>query len=122
MPRVPDLFRFVLIAIARWMNQRQLHIIEYVGEKNRVLCEQLGGRRVLLIDDQRRKMETINRSATMVVPSTCSSAGLSTAFMSCWSISAMIRGFMAKIDGRQIFPATDERRPVEFLDRTGTPF
>jgi hypothetical protein len=25
---------------------------------------------------------------------------------------------MAKTDGRQTFPATDERRPVEFLDRT----
>jgi hypothetical protein len=45
MPRVLDPFRFVLIAVAGWMNQRQLQIIDYLREKNRVLREQLGGRR-----------------------------------------------------------------------------
>jgi len=44
----------VLIAVTGWMNQYQLHIIDYLREENRVLREQLGGRRVRLNDDQRR--------------------------------------------------------------------
>jgi len=56
MPRVLDPFRFVLIAVAGWMNQRQLQIIDYLREENRVLREQLGGRRVRLNDDQRRRL------------------------------------------------------------------
>jgi len=56
MPRVLDPFRFVLMAVAGWMNQRQLQIIDYLPEENRVLREQLGGRRVRLNDDQRRRL------------------------------------------------------------------
>src|SRR5260370_1449998 len=41
-------FRFVLIAVAGWMNQHQLQMIDYLREENRVLREQLGGRRVRL--------------------------------------------------------------------------
>src|SRR5260370_21629719 len=41
MPRVLEPFRFVLIAVAGWMNQRQLQIIDYLSEENRVLREQL---------------------------------------------------------------------------------
>src|SRR4051812_20963246 len=36
-----DPFRFVLICVAGWMNQRQLQMIEYLREENRVLREQL---------------------------------------------------------------------------------
>ena len=54
MPRVLDPFRFLLIAVAGWMNQRQLQIIDYLREENRVLREQLGGRRVRLNDDDTR--------------------------------------------------------------------
>jgi putative transposase len=46
----------VLIAVAGWMNQRQLQRIDYLREENRVLREQLGGRRVRLNDDQRRRL------------------------------------------------------------------
>src|SRR5258707_8247445 len=56
MPRVLDPFRFVLIAVAGWMNQRQLQIIDYLREENRVLREQLGGRPLRLNDDQRRRL------------------------------------------------------------------
>jgi putative transposase len=58
MPRVLDPFRFVLIALAGWMNQRHLQTIDYLREENRVLREQLGGRRVRLNDDQRRRLAT----------------------------------------------------------------
>ena len=56
MPLVLDPFRFVLIAVAGWMNQRQLQMIEYLREENRVLREQLGERRLRLTDDQRRRL------------------------------------------------------------------
>ena len=45
MSRVLDPFRFVLIAVAGWMNHPQLQIIDYLREENRVFREQLGGRR-----------------------------------------------------------------------------
>src|SRR5215471_12382716 len=51
-----DPFRFLLIAVSGWMNHRQLQVIEYLREENRVLREQLGGRRVHLNDNQRRRL------------------------------------------------------------------
>src|SRR5882757_3781052 len=56
MSGVLDPFRFVLIAVAGWMNQRQLQVIDYLSEENRVQREQLGGRRLRLNDDQRRRL------------------------------------------------------------------
>src|SRR3984893_12862933 len=56
MSRTLDPFRFVLIAVAGWMNQRQQQAIDYLREENRVLQEQLGGRRLRLNDDQRRRL------------------------------------------------------------------
>jgi hypothetical protein len=32
----------MLIAVSGWMNQRQLQVIDYLREENRVLREQLG--------------------------------------------------------------------------------
>ena len=55
-PRVLDPFRFLLITLAGCMNQRQLQMIDYLREENRVLREQLGGRRLRLNDDQRRRL------------------------------------------------------------------
>src|SRR3954470_11738348 len=55
-PRVLDPFRFVLIALAGWMNQHQQQIIEYLREENRMLREQLGDRRLRFNDDQRRRL------------------------------------------------------------------
>jgi putative transposase len=79
MPRVLDPFRFLLIAVAGWMNQSQLHIIEYLREENRVLREQLGDRRVRFNDDQRRRLaakakglgrKLLAEVATIVMPET----------------------------------------------------
>jgi putative transposase len=56
MPRVMNPFQFVLIAVAGWMNQHQQQLIEYLREENRVLREQLGGRRLRFSDDQRRRL------------------------------------------------------------------
>jgi hypothetical protein len=51
-----DPFRFVLIAVAGWINQRQLEVIDCLREENCVLREQLGQRRLRLNDDQRRRL------------------------------------------------------------------
>jgi hypothetical protein len=42
----------VLIAASGWMKQRQLQVIDYLREENRVLREQLGGQRLRLDDAQ----------------------------------------------------------------------
>ena len=79
MSGVLDPFRFVLIAVAGWMNQRQLQVIGYLREENRVLREQLGGRRLRLNDDQRRRLaakakglgrQLLAEVATIVTPET----------------------------------------------------
>jgi hypothetical protein len=56
MQTVLDPFRFLLISVAVWMNQQQPFAIDYLREENRVLKEQLGGRRLRLNDDQRRRV------------------------------------------------------------------
>ena len=56
MLRVLDPFRFVRIAVAVWMNQREYQIIDYLREENRVLREQLGPRRLRSNDHQRRRL------------------------------------------------------------------
>ena len=61
------------------MNQRQMEVIDYLREENRVLREQLGGRRLRFHDDQRRRLavkaKTLGRRvlaevATLVTPET----------------------------------------------------
>src|SRR2546429_1155844 len=61
------------------MNQHQLQIIDYLREENRVLREQLGGRRVRFNDDQRRRLAVkakelgrrlLAEVATIVTPET----------------------------------------------------
>src|ERR1017187_5814247 len=79
MPRVLDPFRFLLVAVGGWMNQRQLQVIDYLREENRVLREQLGGRRLRLDDNQRRRLavrakalgrKVLTKIATIVTPET----------------------------------------------------
>ena len=56
MTRILEPFRFVLIALSGWMNGRQLLLIDYLREENRVLREQLGDKRLRFTDDQRRRL------------------------------------------------------------------
>src|SRR3954452_23515077 len=77
--KVLNPFQFVVIVLAGWMNQRQQNVIEYLREENRVLREQLGGRRLRLTDDQRRRLavrakglgrKLLAEVATIVTPET----------------------------------------------------
>jgi putative transposase len=79
MLKLLDPFRFLLTSLAGWMNQRQLQAIDYLREENRVLREQLGGRRLRLTDDQRRRLavkakglgrKLLAEMATIVTPET----------------------------------------------------
>ena len=80
MPRMLDLFQFLLVAFAGLMNQRQQQAIEYLREENRVLREQRGDRRVRFNDDQRRRLavrakglgrKLLAEVASLVTPDTC---------------------------------------------------
>ena len=71
--------QLLLISVAGWMGRRQQEVIEYLVEENRVLKEQLGGRRLRLSDDQRRRFaakgkfigrRALGRFATLVTPDT----------------------------------------------------
>jgi putative transposase len=71
--------RLLLVTLAGWVNRRQQEVIDYVVEENRVLQEQLGGRRVRLTDAQRRRLaargqrlgrRVLKQVATIVTPDT----------------------------------------------------
>jgi putative transposase len=48
--------RFLLVALAGWINQQQRDVIDYLQEENRVLREQLGRRRLRFTNDQRTRL------------------------------------------------------------------
>jgi transposase InsO family protein len=79
MPALSHPLQFVLVALAGWVNQQQRDVIDYLQEENRVLREQIGGRRLRFTDDQRRRLaanaRTLGRRvlreiATIVTPDT----------------------------------------------------
>ena len=72
-------WQLLLVALAGWVNRHQLEVVEYLREENRVLKEQLVGRRLRLTDAQRRRLASrghaLGRSAlaqvaTLVTPDT----------------------------------------------------
>ena len=56
MPPLSHPVRFLLVALAGWINQQQREVIEYLQAENRVLREQLGPRRLRFTDDQRIRL------------------------------------------------------------------
>ena len=70
---------FLMLIFAGWVNRGQQDVIEYLQEENRVLREQLGGKRLLFTDRQRgrlsAKAKAIGRKglfeiSTLVTPDT----------------------------------------------------
>jgi transposase len=51
-----DPFRLLLISLAGWLTQQEQDVIDYLQEENRVLREQLGGKRLRFSDNQRRRL------------------------------------------------------------------
>jgi hypothetical protein len=79
MRNIVNPFRFVVIAMAGWMNQKQQYAIDYLRAENRVLREQLGSRRLRFTDDQRRRLavkaklvgrRVLNQIADLATPDT----------------------------------------------------
>jgi transposase InsO family protein len=56
MSAIPPALQFLLLTFAGWVNRRQQKVIAYLMEENRVLKQQLGGRRLRLTDSQRRRL------------------------------------------------------------------
>jgi hypothetical protein len=54
--------RFLVLWMAGWIHSRQLEVIEFLREENRVLREQLGGRRLRFTEDQQRRLAVKGRS------------------------------------------------------------
>ena len=49
-------WQLLLLILAGWINHRQQDVIEYLRAGNRVLREKLGKKRILLNNDQRRRL------------------------------------------------------------------
>ena len=71
--------RFLLAAVASWLNRQQQEAMAYLIEENRILRGQLRGRRLRLTDDERRRLavrgqrlgrRALSEVATIVTPDT----------------------------------------------------
>jgi len=72
-------WQLLLLILAGWINRQEQDVIEYLRAENRVLREKLGKKRILLNDDQRRRLavkgkilgrKMLERIATIVSPDT----------------------------------------------------
>ena len=54
--------QFLLLVFAGWVNRHQAEVVAYLQEENRVLREQLGGRRLRFTEAQRRRLATKGRA------------------------------------------------------------
>src|SRR4029453_5996307 len=79
MRNIVNPFRFVVIAIAGWMNQKQQFAIDYLREENRVPREHFGSRRLRFHVCQRRRLaakaklvgrRVLNQIADLATPDT----------------------------------------------------
>ena len=79
MGSVPPLFPFLLMVVSGWVHRRQLIVIEFLQAENRLLKEQLRGKRIRFTDAERallaRKAKAVGRKAllkldTIVCPDT----------------------------------------------------
>ena len=49
-------WQLLLLILAGWVNRQQQQVIDYLRTENQILKEKLGKRRILLNDDQRRRL------------------------------------------------------------------
>ena len=49
-------WQLLLLILASWVNRQQQEVIDYLRTENAVLKEKLGKKRILLTDDQRRRL------------------------------------------------------------------
>jgi len=72
-------WHILVIALAGWINREQQRVIEYLITENQILKEKIGKKRILLNDDQRRRLavkgkllgrQVLEEIATIVTPDT----------------------------------------------------
>ena len=72
-------FHLLVIALAGWLNRHQQAVVDYLIEENRVLKEQLEGRRLRFTDEQRMRLavkakvlgrQVLDDIKTLVTPDT----------------------------------------------------
>ena len=72
-------WQLLLVSLTGWLNHRQQEAIEYLRTENQVLKEKFGKKRILLSDDQRRRLavqgkllgrKMLEQVATLVTPDT----------------------------------------------------
>jgi transposase InsO family protein len=72
-------WQFLLLILAGWINRSQQDAVEYLITENRILREKLGKKRILLNDDQRRRLavkgkilgrKILDQLATIATPET----------------------------------------------------
>jgi transposase InsO family protein len=72
-------FPILLLAVSSWLDRREREVLAYLIEENRLLRRQVGGRRLRLTDDDRRKLavrayrlgrQMLCEVATIVTPDT----------------------------------------------------
>jgi putative transposase len=77
MPSLPNPLHLLLMTFAGWVNSRQLDVIDYLQDQNRVLKERFGGRRIQFTDVERRRLarkahalgrRVLNGLETLVTP------------------------------------------------------
>ena len=72
-------FQMLLLTVTSWLDRREREVLAYLIEENRILRRQLGGRRLGLTDDDRRRLaarayrlgrQALRDVATIVTPDT----------------------------------------------------
>ncbi len=72
-------WQLLLLILAGWINRQQQQVIDYLRTENQILKEKLGKRRILLTDDQRRRLavkakvlgrKLLTEVGTLVTPET----------------------------------------------------
>jgi len=72
-------WQLFFLILAGWVNHQQQEVIEYLRTENQVLKEKLGKKRILLNDDQRRRLavkakvlgrKLLEEVGTLVTPDT----------------------------------------------------
>ena len=56
MDKLSPPLRLLILMFAGWINREQQAVIDYLREENAVLRDQMGGRRLRLSDDRRRRL------------------------------------------------------------------
>src|SRR5215510_13417248 len=75
----PSVLQMLLMVLTGWLERREQEALAYLIEENRLLRRQLGGRRLRLTDDDRRRLalrafrlgrRRLREVATIVTPDT----------------------------------------------------